>query len=699
MQKLMVFPAVFICLSAYVMGETEYDLIQPLEGSLPLKIFDLPVGQMKSIDYEINELTPKDVMYLFLTIQDVDELREIKVVLNEQQLDVPASIIDATDDSHAFLKVDNKLFHKGKNILKFYFMDNINNTTRGYCVKKAEFYRAVFSDEEVLRKMLFKRVKNAKRFNLYNVEKEKYWTYIDDFEDEAIQGRPSHWMVLDRPGIVNSDSNAANHVLELNGLAGKSHTTLHVFSSTVNFKSKVKVMDSRKGGAVWLAIRYNLDDNYVVKAGYDFSSSQWMILDYKQQRKTVCCKKEGGLYSGIWYDWQVIADKMSVKFIVNGSIVCQSDSVYNMNYGKVGLYAQDCRVFFDDISYHGTGRPQDGVTLSYISGFGNGDMLGLDNGDLVMQYCGEYRFMRSTDGGRTWTPDMIFVSAKNGWGQCGNIWKLNSGKILHVFQNLLSKHPDFLLQAGCEISNDNGKTWTQGGWIHPQPGPYCTMNGKITQLFSGDRIFFPSGTGGEGLEAEKAGGIGIWYSDDEGQTWTESENRLDKNTTGYNLQEGEIVELSDGKLILLARSGTGYLMYSESTDGGVTWSTDIQSTGIASTMCAFNTIYDPKTKEVFLFWTYDDTTENPSVAQAPRQRVSLARSRDDMRSWEFLTDIDDFEGNTFRFMNLGIYADKDCIYTMVNVFGTGIGKSRAALQVTGIERGKLKPYDEFPTLH
>jgi hypothetical protein len=342
-------------------------------------------------------------------------------------------------------------------------------------------------------------------------------------------------------------------------------------------------------------------------------------------------------------------------------------------------------------------KPQDGVSSFYLANAGNGDIVKLENGDLIMQCGPKNRFMRSRDNGVTWGQEEVFLSTSKGWCD-GNIYRLNTGKIMHVFQHLESPSPNLALQANAEVSNNDGISWDGPYKIHPYPGPYCSMNGKITQAENG-RIFFVSATGGEGLSGEKVGGVGVWYSDDDGESWSESINRLDKNTTGFNLQEGEVVELSDGRLALIARSDTGYLMYTFSEDNGRSWDTDVESTSVPSVMCAFNTMRDSKTKEIFLFWTYDDTSECPEAAQKPRERVSLACSGDDMRSWQFLTDVDDFEGHTYRFMNLGIYVDDDCVYTMVNVFGTQIGTGRSALEVTRFERSKLKPYAEFPPLH
>ncbi len=653
--------------------QAEFKNINPVGDVLPLSMYDVEVGTVKSLEFDLPQVKADQTAYLFLEMADVDKLREMTAALNNTVLTVPESIVNDMDSAFAFFPVDKRILKQGKNTLSFAFTDDLNGSTKGYHVVNAQFWIADKKDEKSLIDMLDE--KCVMHVYLRNEEAEKFYTYSDDF------------------------ASLKDGFLQLDGSKQAAVHSVHLFSNRTTFSARVKADQVSDKGGLWLGVRYNLNNAYAVKCGYDFAASQWVIQDYFNHNLWRHKPVDMKFQPGKWYDLKIEAAGSELTFYVDGLAMCRSNTIRNCNYGKIMVEADGVVGDFDDLNYRGTGRPQEGVTSLYIEGFGNGDMIRLDSGDLVMQYNGRHRFLRSTDNGITWQPDAVFTSATDGWGQCGNIWKLNSGKILHVFQIRTGAHPNFSLQAGCEFSTDEGKSWQQGGWLHAEPGPYCTMNGKITQSTKNGRVFFPASTGGEGIEGEKVGGIGVWYSDDEGRSWRESQNRLDKRTTGLNLQEGEVVELSDGRLMLMARSDTGCLMVSESTDSGLSWSTDVKSTSLVSTMCAFNTMYDPKTKEIFVFWVYEDSDKYPSMHQFPRERISLARSKDDMRSWEYLADIEDFKGHSGRYMNLGMYVDDDCIYTMVNVFGTKIGKSPAAMQVTRLKRERLVPYNEFPTLH
>jgi sialidase-1 len=137
-------------------------------------------------------------------------------------------------------------------------------------------------------------------------------------------------------------------------------------------------------------------------------------------------------------------------------------------------------------------------------------------------------------------------------------------------------------------STDNGKTWsdrkqivypdepdeTSDGlyWRHAEPGP-----GSGVQLQWQDRT---SRNGRLIIPAKRAGSSTpdgpvtvepfVYYSDDHGKTW-----QLGNVTPGPDANESEIVELTDGRVLLDARQASGdFRRRHLSTDGGVTWGPD-----------------------------------------------------------------------------------------------------------------------------
>jgi hypothetical protein len=100
--------------------------------------------------------------------------------------------------------------------------------------------------------------------------------------------------------------------------------------------------------------------------------------------------------------------------------------------------------------------------------------------------------------------------------------------------------------------------------------------------------------------------------------------------------EPNAIERDDGTLVMLARTGKGYLYRCDSTDGGETWSEE-RPTTLRSPLAPFHMSKDPYTGWVFIAW--HNSFPGP-VVQCPRSPLSLAVSRDGCDSWEFICDIE-----------------------------------------------------------
>ena len=115
-------------------------------------------------------------------------------------------------------------------------------------------------------------------------------------------------------------------------------------------------------------------------------------------------------------------------------------------------------------------------------------------------------------------------------------------------------------------SVDGGKTWGDQLAV----GNDGLFNDKVVRLASG-RLIAPVEREAEIGESDHRGYVSYaYYSDDNGYTWRKSANEV--NILPVEAQEPSVVELKDGRLMMLMRTYSGYAARSTSRDQRVTWS-------------------------------------------------------------------------------------------------------------------------------
>ncbi len=201
---------------------------------------------------------------------------------------------------------------------------------------------------------------------------------------------------------------------------------------------------------------------------------------------------------------------------------------------------------------------------------------------------------RSFDNGMTWQQaQLIAADGKNSLNDpCAVV--LESGRILLIYQRFPygyhTMNSGWIRMADTAYesprttrsflvySDDDGESWSMPREITRMIRQASRISvgspGKGIQLKSAEfkgRIIFPlyeTIPDGKGTQTWKNR---VAYSDDQGENWFLSEIIPHHNLSGFG-NEAQVVELSDGTLLLNARNQGGqYRKISRSRDGGVTW--------------------------------------------------------------------------------------------------------------------------------
>ncbi len=300
--------------------------------------------------------------------------------------------------------------------------------------------------------------------------------------------------------------------------------------------------------------------------------------------------------------------------------------------------------------------PEGVVELVGVGGIGH-SLVELEDGTLMMVSGGSYRL--SGDGGLTWGG-----SQSLGEGVSGNsIMRLQSGALALATNSQL------------RISEDEGLSWSEPRNVDmPSPywlGPYWDT---MIQLSSG-RLLYPSRTcyssGAPDLACAPQA-IGLWRgqefaieghghapemdvaavsrSDDLGKSWQHSGYLMgwfDEHgiPNGYgahtSCDEPNVVECADGRVLFLARSQVGRLVYSYSSDDGASW-TAVRPTELAASYSPPRLRRIPQTGDLICVW---NQVSGEEIRRGYRRgRLSVAISEDNGETWGRFKTIEVSEG-------------------------------------------------------
>ena len=262
------------------------------------------------------------------------------------------------------------------------------------------------------------------------------------------------------------------------------------------------------------------------------------------------------------------------------------------------------------------------------------------NFDQLAATCPVPRLYRSRDGGRTWQGRgrMAMPWAHPGMISDGGIsfLRLQDNRLAFVSH----RHVQGLHGGGLPVisfSHDDGTTWTPARLISGPEGVWYVMNDRLIQMKSGRLVVpvshMPRGQGT--YEGDRNLGL-CFFSDNGGVTWGRSCRPADLDDA-RGMAEPCVAEVASGRLLMLARTGSGCVYRSWSDDGGDTWSQPEQ-TALAAP-CSSLTLKTLPDGRLIVF--YNHAKPLGPGAFFPRTPLCYAVSADGGRTWGHPVMVDD----------------------------------------------------------
>jgi len=293
-----------------------------------------------------------------------------------------------------------------------------------------------------------------------------------------------------------------------------------------------------------------------------------------------------------------------------------------------------------------------------------GSVLELNDGSLLLaatEFLGEGSDFsqahivarRSTDGGRTWQPPRELQKNIGGLNVMSvTLRRLEApatrGAVAMFF--LVKNSPDNL-KCFVRFSRDETKTFGPAVCVTDAPGYHVVNNDRVVQL-SGGRILVPVAYSSD-VQKEDHFVSFCYYSDDGGKSWRKGRGHVDQLQRGA--MEPEVIELNDGRCLMIVRTQLGIIAASVSEDRGDTWS-EPYSLGVTAPEAPATIRRIPSTGDLLLI--YNPTFVPGAGLGGPRTPLAAAISTDESKTWLRATDLEARNDRSYAYTSVAFVRDR-----------------------------------------
>lgn len=255
----------------------------------------------------------------------------------------------------------------------------------------------------------------------------------------------------------------------------------------------------------------------------------------------------------------------------------------------------------------------------------------------------------SSDGGRTWNEPRVLQENTGGMNVMSVTLRRLAPEKIALFY--LQKNSVSDLDLYVRFSEDEAETFGEPVLVTADDGYHVVNNDRITQLSTG-RLLAPAASTPD-VHADNHFVSHCYLSDDVGRTWRNSQSRVDAPRRGA--MEPEVIELADGRVMMLLRTQLGYIGKSYSSDGGDTWS-EMTSLGVQAPEAPATVRRIPSTGDLLLVW--NNTYTAGAGHGGKRTPLSAAISRDEGQTWEVAGNLEENPERTFAYVSLTFVRDR-----------------------------------------
>lgn len=270
---------------------------------------------------------------------------------------------------------------------------------------------------------------------------------------------------------------------------------------------------------------------------------------------------------------------------------------------------------------------------------------------------------QSSDAGRTWSDKKVLQENTGGMNVMSvTLRRLPNGSI-GLFYLQKNSHSD--LRMYVRHSSDEAATFGKPIRVTNNDGYHVINNDRITVLSSG-RLLAPAASTPD-VQKVNHFVCHCYISDDNGSSWRNGTGEVDAPKRGA--MEPEVIELDDGRLLMLIRTQLGDVGKSYSDDSGETWS-KLTSLGVRGPEAPSTLRRIPSTGNLLLIW--NNTYSEGEGHGGKRTPLTAAISSDEGESWTVVNNLESNPELTYSYTSLTFVRDR----AIMSYWESGPGKGQ-----------------------
>ena len=290
----------------------------------------------------------------------------------------------------------------------------------------------------------------------------------------------------------------------------------------------------------------------------------------------------------------------------------------------------------------------------------------------------------SDDGGVTWGPERVLVSAEEAELNVMSVSLLREALTGDLLLFYLRKNSLADCQLFLRRSVDEGETWGAPRRISSRDGYHVMNNARVVQLASG-RLLAPVALTPDYGETRHQNAF-CYISDDGGVTWREGRGSTDIAESAVGCQEPGLVDLGQRTLMYI-RSDQGYIYGAISTDGGETWGLPAPFRDLPAPAAPATIARLPGGRLVAL---YNHRPDGAQAGWADRTPLAAAASDDGGDSWQRLEDIEPSTDYCYGYTSFRVYGENIALTYYVWPRGARAGFEQTTLRFRMLPLDRLR---------